>query len=70
MLLLELAELYGLDFITLVGWVGIERAARLEMEDYGHESLRALIKLSLQMSPSQRTRVLAFAEELLREGRT
>ena len=70
LLLVELAELYGLNFATLAGWVGLERTEKPDARDYGQESLRALIRLSLQLSPSQRTEVLAFVEELLRRSRT
>lgn len=71
LLLVTLAELYGLDFATLAKWVGLERSAGDDSDrDYSDESLRALIRLSLQLSPAQRAEVLAHVEEMLRRSRT
>jgi hypothetical protein len=70
LLLLELAELYGLDFGTLAGWVGLKRADDGTSANYGAESLRALLRLLVQLDASQRAEVLTHVEELIRRSRT
>lgn len=70
LLLLELADLYGLDFPTLAEWVGLAFSERPSGVDPGNESLRSILRLALQLSPGQRAQVLAHAEELIRQSQT
>jgi transcriptional regulator with XRE-family HTH domain len=69
LVLLELANLYGLNFRTLAEWAGWSDRT-LSEKDYGDESLRDVLRLVLQLEGSQRAELLAYLEELLRETRT
>ena len=70
LVLLELANLYGLNFRTLAEWAGWSDPETLSDGDYGDESLRDVLRLVLQLEGSQRAQLLAYLEELLRETRT
>ena len=69
--LLELAELYRLDFMTLAEWAGWTSA-----ESQGprgrdlNDSTSVLVRRILGLDETQRANVLAYVEGLLREGRT
>jgi transcriptional regulator with XRE-family HTH domain len=69
LVLLELANLYGLNFRTLAEWAGWSDRT-LSDRDYGDEALRDVLRLVLQLEGSQRAQLLAYLEELLRETRT
>ena len=69
--LLELAELYKLNFVTLATWAGWASA---EGDDEGKSDRRAsagvLLRRVLELDDMQRTQVLSYIEGLLRERRT
>lgn len=70
-LLLELADLYRLDFTTLAGWAGwSESPGTSSGRDHGARSLGHVLRLALQLDESQRNQVLAYIEGLLRESRS
>ncbi len=69
--LLELAELYGLNFMTLACWAGW--TSREEDRSRGkHEgtSIRVLIRHVLELDTTERTRVLNYIEKLRYQRRT
>lgn len=69
--LLELAELYKLDFMTLATWAGWAGADVGSQSGHGSsDSASLLIRRALELDDSQRTRALAFIDELLRSGRS
>jgi transcriptional regulator with XRE-family HTH domain len=65
-LLLELADLYRLDFTKLAAWAGWSEPS----EGPADESLAHVLRLALQLNESQRTQLLAHIEGLLREDRS
>jgi HTH-type transcriptional regulator, competence development regulator len=67
--LLELAELYGLDFMTLAAWAGWTRAEDPEREGRG-DSTSAVVRRVLSLDDEQRAKVLGYIEEVLREPHT
>jgi len=71
LVLLELAELYGIDFLTLARWAGLDSAEEQPSPGpYIDESLKTLVRLVLQLDAAQRTEVLSYVEHLLRRSRT
>jgi hypothetical protein len=71
LVLLELAELYGIDFLTLARWVGLDSAEEQPSAGaYIDESLKTLVRLVLQLDAAQRADVLSYVEHLLRRSRT
>jgi hypothetical protein len=55
---MSVPELYGVDFLTLARWAGLDAAE--EQASAGasiDESLKALVRLVLQLDASQRTEV-------------
>ena len=66
--LLELAELYKLDFMTLAKW------ARWTDEPEGSpdrgNSATLLVRRVLELDDTQRAQILSYIEKLLREQRT
>jgi transcriptional regulator with XRE-family HTH domain len=71
LVLLELAELYGIDFLTLARWAGLDSAEEQPSAGaYIDESLKTLVRLVLQLDAAQRTEVLSYVEHLLRRSRT
>lgn len=64
--LLELAELYGLDFMTLATWAGW--AGDPERDDRS-SSASILVRRVLELDDSQRATVLGYIESLLKESR-
>jgi len=69
--LLELANLYELDFTTLAGWAGFVVSTQgLGPSEFNKQSLRDLLRQILQLNNSQRAQVLAYVAELLREEET
>lgn len=69
--LLELAELYGLDFMTLATWAGWT-APEGESEGQAHrpDSGSLLVRRVLDLDETQRAQVLSYIEAMLRERRT
>jgi transcriptional regulator with XRE-family HTH domain len=70
LVLLDLANLYRLNFRTLAEWAGWSDPENPSDRDYGDESLRDVLRLVLQLEGSQRAQLLPYLEELLRESRT
>ena len=68
MVLLNLAELYKLDFMTLAKWAGW--TGELEGLQDGGNSATILVRRVLELDNSQRTEILSYIEKLLRERRT
>jgi transcriptional regulator with XRE-family HTH domain len=68
--LLELAELYKLDFMMLATWAGWANTDLDAPASGRSDSASLLIRRALELDDSQRTRALAFIDELLRAGRT
>jgi len=69
--LLELAELYRLDFMTLAQWAGW--ADRKEGTESGlgrHDAGSHLIRRVLDLNETQRTEVLNYIQKILRSKRT
>ena len=69
--LLDLAELYGLNFLTLAGWAGWGAAA----EDtgagrQGSDSAAILVRRVLELDAAEREEVLNYLERLRRSRRT
>ncbi len=69
--LLELAELYGLNFMTLTTWAGwVSPEGEPEQDRNRGDSTSALVRRVLELDDRQRTQVLSYIESLLRERRT
>jgi hypothetical protein len=66
--LLELAELYKLDFMTLAKWAGWTGEPE-RSPDRGN-SATLLVRRVLGLDDSQRAEILSYIEKLLRERRT
>ena len=69
--LLQLADLYRLDFMQLAEWAGWTSSSAASSADArGSDSAGFLIRRVLELDERQRTRTLAFIEELHRAERT
>lgn len=69
--LLELAELYRLNFMTLATWAGWAAAeGEPERDMHRGDSKSVLVRRVLELDDTQRAQVLAYIESLLRERRT
>ena len=69
--LLELAELYGLNFMTLADWAGWARAeGDLARDPHRGDSTSILVRHVMELDATQRTQVFGYIENLLRERRT
>ena len=68
--LLELAELYGLNFMTLTTWAGWVSEGGSEPDPDLGSSTSVLVRRVLELDDRQRTQVLSYVESLLRESRT
>jgi transcriptional regulator with XRE-family HTH domain len=66
--LLELAELYKLDFMTLAKWAGWTGEPE-GSPDRGN-SATLLVRRVLELDDTQRAEILSYIEKLLRERRT
>lgn len=66
--LLELAELYNLDFMTLAIWAGW--AGDAEGDTARGNSASILVRRVLELDDTQRTEVLSHIERILRKQRT
>jgi transcriptional regulator with XRE-family HTH domain len=66
--LLELAELYRLDFITLATWAGWTGDAEGDTKRGNSSTL--LVRRVLELDDTQRAEVLSYIEKILRKGRT
>ena len=69
--LLELAELYALNFELLAEWAGWAGPNdRVADDATPGDSTTALIRKVLELDDEQRTKAFSLIEDLLREGRT
>lgn len=68
--LLELAELYGLDFMTLATWAGWTNSDGSERDPGRADSASLLMRRVLSLDETQRTQVLRYIKEILREPET
>lgn len=66
--LLELAELYRLDFVTLAKWAGWVGELAGHSDNSG--SARAVVRRVLELDEEQRAEILSYIEKLLRERRS
>jgi transcriptional regulator with XRE-family HTH domain len=66
--LLELAELYKLDFMTLAKWAGW--TGEPEGLPGRVNSATLLVRRVLELDDTQRTEILGFVERMLRDRRT
>lgn len=68
--LLELADLYRLDFMTLADWAGWTRPeSEIAGDSRAAESASLLIRRVLQLEDRERTQVLALVDQLLHARR-
>lgn len=69
--LLELAELYSLDFELLAAWAGWAGSKQQgEGNAVRGDSTTALVRKVLELDDEQRSKALSLIENLLRESRT
>ena len=68
--LLELAELYGLNFETLAAWAGWLPTDSIPSDARRRTSTAALVRQVLQLDADGRTKVLRIVDSILRERRT
>jgi len=69
LVLLELADLYRLDFDSLAEWAGLEpgvRAATDRDDAFADQTFKRLLRLVTQLNARQRAQVLAVVEDVLR----
>ena len=68
--LLELAELYGLRFETLAAWAGWMPTDPSTSDTHRRTSTTVLVRQVLQLNADERTTVLRIVDSILRERRT
>lgn len=68
--LLELAELYGLNFETLAAWADWMPSDPSPSDARRRDSTTALVRQVLQLNADERTTVLRIVDSMLRERRT
>ena len=69
--LLELAELYGLDFTTLAAWAHwVPSDRHVGTAGQRGDSTGILVRYVLELDAKERAQVLSYIESLLRERRT
>ncbi len=68
--LLQLAELYGLDFETLAAWANWVPTDPSASDARRHTSTAVLVRQVLQLTADERTTVLRIVDSILRERRT
>ena len=69
--LLELAELYGLNFMTLVSWAGWSSTEEdVASGQHRGEATRILVRHLLDLDAAERKQVLDYIEKLRRDRRT
>jgi len=69
-LLLELADLYGLNFQTLASWAGWTDPKSTSTTDASDSLETQLLKAVLQLDASQRAHLLEYVGELLKQSQT
>lgn len=68
--LLELCELYGLNFRTLANWAHWVNDDAGTTDDDTADSTTVLVRQILQLDASQRATVLSYVDSILRKHRT
>lgn len=70
--LLELADLYRLNFVTLASWVGwLKGAEGSDVDDGQSDSLESrVIRAVLQLDNAQRAHLLGYLHDLIRQSET
>lgn len=70
LVVLQLCELYRLDFSRVAGWIGLdaEPLGPARSDDYG--TLSALLRVAADLHPDDRAELLRVAERLRRGART
>ena len=68
--LLDLAELYGLNFETLAAWAHWVPADPDPTDSHPRDSTAVLVRQVMELDASERATVLRFIESILRERRT
>ena len=68
--LLELSELYGLNFHTLATWALWVSDEPDTLDAHAADSTTVLVRQIMQLDASQRATVLRFVDSVLREHRT
>jgi transcriptional regulator with XRE-family HTH domain len=66
--LIELAELYRLNFMTLARWAGWANEPQDSTKSSNSTSL--LVRQILELDDKQRAEVLAYVQRLIRDGRS
>ncbi len=66
--LIELAELYRLNFMTLARWAGWANEPQDNTNSSNSSSL--LVRQILELGDKQRAEVLAYVQRLIRDGRS
>ncbi len=71
LVLLELADLYRLDFDSLAEWAGLTpnvggAGVAGAVDAYSDQTFKRLLRLVKQLNPRQRAQVLAVVEDVLR----
>ena len=70
MVLLELSEIYGLDFIVLAKLAQWEVEEEDAVEEEAETTTTVLIRQIMELDATQKTRVIRLVDSLLRESRT
>lgn len=68
--LLELAELYGLNFETLASWARWVPADLDPVGPHLRDPIVALVRRIIELNANERATVLRFVDSILRERRT
>ena len=68
--LLELSELYGLNFRTLATWARWVIDAPDPADARPHDSTTVLVRQIMELNASERATVLGYVESILRKRRT
>lgn len=70
LVLLELSELYGLNFRTLASWARWVSDESDTPDAHAADSTTVLVRQIMQLDANQRATVLRFVDSVLREHRT
>ena len=68
--LLELSELYGLNFRTLATWALWVSDAPGPADSHARDSTAVLVRQIMELDASERATVLRYVDSILRERRT
>ena len=68
--LLDLAELYGLNFETLAAWAHWVPTDPAPADSHPRDSTAVLVRQVMELDANERATVLRYIESILRERRT